>query len=122
MCEEFLEELSLQLDTKIFGTIDRFEKLFEYILELGTTHSFTLIIDEFQEFGKINPSIYSSIQKLWDLYKYKTHIHFIACGSIYKPTFGRADFKIDMKHLILRVCAILFAMKIRFFYKRVKIG
>ncbi|WOE71059.1 ATP-binding protein [Hydrogenimonas thermophila] len=114
LCEEFLEELSLQLDTKIFGTIYRFEKLFEYILELGTTHSFTLIIDEFQELGKINPSIYSSIQKLWDLYKYKTHIHLIACGSIYslmkkiyedtnEPLFGRADFKIDLQPFKVKV-------------------
>ena len=114
LCEEFLEEISLQLDTKIFGAIKSFEKFFEYVLELGTIHSFTLIIDEFQELGKINPSIYSSIQKLWDLYKNRTHIHFIACGSIYslmkkiyedtsEPLFGRADFKIDLQPLKVRV-------------------
>jgi len=108
LCEEFIQELSTALDIKIFGEFKTFEKLFEYILNIGTSQQFTLIIDEFQELGKINPSIYSSIQKLWDLYKYKTNIHFIACGSIYslmkkiyenknEPLFARADFKIDLK-------------------------
>ena len=110
LCEEFIEQISLQLDIKVFGNFNKFEKLFEYILELGTTQEFTLIIDEFQELGKINSSIYSNIQKLWDLYKNRSHIHFISCGSIYslmkkiyedksEPLFGRADFKIDLQPL-----------------------
>ena len=110
LCEEFVEQIALQLDIKVFGIFTKFEKLFEYILELGTTKEFTLIIDEFQELGKINSSIYSNIQKLWDLYKNRSHIHFISCGSIYslmkkiyedksEPLFGRADFKIDLHPL-----------------------
>jgi AAA+ ATPase superfamily predicted ATPase len=110
LCEEFVEQLGAKLDIKIFGKFESFEKLFEYILDIGTRQKFTLIIDEFQELGKINPSIYSVIQKYWDLHKDKTHIHFIACGSIYtlmkkiyedkhEPLFGRADFKIDLKPL-----------------------
>ncbi len=108
LCMEFIEQISVQLDIKIFGEFKSFEKLFEYILELGKTLEFTLIIDEFQELGKINSSIYSSIQKLWDLNKNITKIHFIASGSIYslmkktfedknEPLFGRADFKIDLQ-------------------------
>lgn len=110
LCEEFIEEIALQLEIKVFGKFTKFEELFSYILELGKTYQFTLIVDEFQELGNINNSIYSSIQKLWDLNKDKTNIHFIACGSIYslmkkiyedksEPLFGRADFKIDLKPL-----------------------
>lgn len=110
LCEEFVSEISNKLDTKVFGTITKFEDLFEYILELGKTTPYTLIIDEFQEFYRVNPSIFSSIQKLWDLHKNSSKIHFIACGSIYslmkkiyedihEPLFGRADFKIDLKPL-----------------------
>ncbi len=108
LCEEFLEEIKNKLDVKIFGNIKRFEDLFDYLLQLAKTKSFTLIIDEFQEFFRINESIYSSIQKLWDLNKNDSKIHFIACGSIYhlmkkiyednsEPLFGRCDFKIDLK-------------------------
>ena len=108
LCEEFIGEIEDKLETKVFGKITKFETLFEYIIELAKTKSFNLVIDEFQEFLKINPSIYSSIQKLWDLNKDKTNIHFIACGSIYslmkkifedkkEALFGRCDFKIDLK-------------------------
>ena len=114
LCEEFANEITSQLEVKLFGQIRSFEELFEYIFELGLTKKFTLIIDEFQELGKISPSIYSTIQKLWDLNKNRTNIHFIACGSIYslmkkiyedknEPLFGRADFKIDLKPLKVRV-------------------
>ena len=110
LCEEFVSEISNKLGIKIFGNITKFEELFEYILELGKTTPFTLIIDEFQEFYRVNSSIFSSIQKLWDLHKDTSKIHFIASGSIYslmkkiyedigEPLFGRADFKIDLKPL-----------------------
>jgi AAA+ ATPase superfamily predicted ATPase len=63
---------------------------------------FVVIIDEFQEFYHINPSVYSDIQNLWDQFKHKTKIHIIFIGSIYslmhkifesskEPLFGRAD-------------------------------
>ena len=108
LCEEFIEELINKLEIKVFGKLTKFEELFEYILELGKTKTFTLIIDEFQEFFRINESIYSSMQKLWDLNKNKTNIHLITCGSVYslmkkiyednkEPLFGRFDFKIDLK-------------------------
>ncbi|MDD2452048.1 MAG: DUF234 domain-containing protein [Sulfurovum sp.] len=108
LCEEFVSEISNKLGVKVFGTITKFEDLFEYLLELGKTTPFTLIIDEFQEFYRVNPSIFSSIQKLWDLHKERAKIHFVACGSVYslmkkiyedvhEPLFGRADLKIDLK-------------------------
>jgi len=114
LCEEFSEEVSSKLNVKIIGKIKKFEELFEYLLELGKSQSFTIIIDEFQEFYKVNDSIYSSIQKLWDLYKNESKVHFIACGSVYslmkkiyednkEPLFGRADFKIDLKPLKVSV-------------------
>ena len=114
LCEEFSQEIEEKLGIKILGEIKKFEQLFEYLLELGKKQAFTVIIDEFQEFYKINESIYSSIQKLWDLYKNESRVHFIACGSVYslmkkiyedkkEPLFGRADFKIDLKPLRVSV-------------------
>jgi AAA+ ATPase superfamily predicted ATPase len=114
LCEEFLLEIQNKLQVQIFGKITKFEELFEYLLQLAKDKSFTLIIDEFQEFYRINESIYSSIQKLWDLNKDNSKIHFIACGSIYslmkkiyedskEPLFGRADFKISLQPLKVSV-------------------
>ena len=114
LCEEFSEEIESKLEVKLFGEIRKFEQLFEYLLELGKKEPFTLIIDEFQEFYRVNNTVYSSIQKLWDLHKSKSKIHFIACGSVYslmkkiyedkkEPLFGRIDFKIDLKPLKVSV-------------------
>jgi AAA+ ATPase superfamily predicted ATPase len=114
LCEEFSEEITQKLGVTLFGKMTRFEEIFTYLLEVGKSHSFTLVVDEFQEFYKINSSIYSSIQKLWDLHKKETKIHFIACGSVYslmkkiyednrEPLFGRADFKIDLQPLKVSV-------------------
>ncbi|QIV95722.1 hypothetical protein EDC55_1225 [Allofrancisella inopinata] len=108
LCQDFCEEITNKLDIRIFGNLSAFEDIFAYLLELGKTQSFTIIIDEFQEFLKINPSIYSGIQKLWDLNKHTSKIHLITCGSIYhlmkkiyedsgEPLFGRCDFKIELK-------------------------
>lgn len=108
LCEEFVSEISNVLEIDVHGKFLIFEELFAYILQLSQKKSFTLIIDEFQEFFKINSSIYSSMQKLWDLNKNKSKIHLIACGSVYslmkkifedksEPLFGRCDFKINLK-------------------------
>jgi len=108
LCEEFIGEIKERLGIPIFGSITKFEDLFALLMEWGKTNPFTLIIDEFQEFIRINPSIYSSIQKLWDLNKDDSKIHLIFSGSVYslmkkifedahEPLFGRADFKIHLQ-------------------------
>jgi len=114
LCEEFSEEIEVKLEVKILGEFKKFEQLFEYLLTLGKEQTFTVIIDEFQEFYKINETVYASIQKQWDLFKNESKVHFIACGSVYslmkkiyedkkEPLFGRADFKIDLKPLKVSV-------------------
>jgi len=114
LCEEFIEEIETKLDRKVIGSITTFEDIFSFVIEIAKSKKITLIIDEFQEFYKINASIYSSIQKIWDLNKASTHLHFIACGSIYslmkkiyedqkEPLFGRADYKINLKPLNVSV-------------------
>ncbi|MEA1892379.1 MAG: DUF234 domain-containing protein [Campylobacterota bacterium] len=109
LCEEFISELESN-GIKIFGEFNRFEDLFAYILEISKTKSLTLIIDEFQDFYKVNPAVFSSMQKLWDLNKKDSKLHLIICGSVYslmkkifedskEPLFGRADFKIVLQPL-----------------------
>ncbi len=113
LCEEFVNELESN-GIKIFGEFHKFEKLFTYILEISKTKPLTLIIDEFQDFYKVNPTVFASMQKLWDLHKNDTHLHLIICGSVYslmkkifedskEPLFGRADFKVLLKPLKSKV-------------------
>ena len=108
LCEEFVGIISNSLNIKIFGEFKSFSKLFEYLMELSINKSFTLIIDEFQEFLYINSSIFSDIQNIWDEYKDKSKLNLIFCGSIYslmkkifenkkEPPFNRANNKIMLK-------------------------
>lgn len=77
-----------------------FAAIFKYIMELSQNQHITLFIDEFQDFYRVNPSIYSDMQNIWDNYKNKAHINLIVAGSVNtlmnkifkdkkQPLFGR---------------------------------
>jgi AAA+ ATPase superfamily predicted ATPase len=115
LCAQFQKEAQETLGLQIFGNITQFRDLFEQLLVYATTENYTLIIDEFQEFDSVNSSIFSDIQDLWDRYKNKARINFIACGSIYsmmmkifenkkEPLFGRCTSKMILQPF--NVCVI----------------
>lgn len=114
LCEQFQKDTTRALGIQIFGNITQFKDLFEQLLIFATKEHYTLIIDEFQEFDNINSSIFSDIQNLWDQYKDKTKINFIASGSIYsmmmkifenrkEPLFGRLTSKMILKPFAVSV-------------------
>jgi len=101
LCQDFLEEITNKFDIPVLGNITNFGKLFQFLMQLSCEKHFTLIIDEFQEFLNINHSVYSEMQHYWDLYKEKSKINLIVCGSVFSlmhkifkdykaPLFGRA--------------------------------
>ena len=108
LCEEFSYLIRNKLKNKIIGKITAFKDLFEYLMILSEEKALTVVIDEFQEFYNINPSVYSDMQNIWDNYKNKSKMNLILSGSIYslmkkifenskEPLFGRADKKIYLK-------------------------
>lgn len=108
LCTQFTEIASKALNTFIPSSITSFAQLFETLMNIGKNTAFNLVIDEFQEFFYINPSVYSSIQDIWDRYKDFTHVNFIASGSVYtlihkifleykEPLYGRCDNFIKLK-------------------------
>jgi AAA+ ATPase superfamily predicted ATPase len=114
LCSGFQKQASETLGLQIYGNINKFADLFEQLLLFAEKKHYTLIIDEFQEFEYINKAIFSEIQNLWDKYKDRIKINFIACGSIYslmtkifenqkEPLFGRLTSKITLKPFTIRV-------------------
>ncbi|MDE6754134.1 MAG: ATP-binding protein [Muribaculaceae bacterium] len=102
LCRQFSAAIRHSLGVYVPDGIISFVQLFELIMVVGQNHSFNLIIDEFQEFFNINPSIFSGIQDVWDRYKDRSKINFIASGSVYtlmhrifldykEPLYGRCD-------------------------------
>lgn len=108
LCQDFQQEITAKLGIPVMGEVGSFGRLFEYLMILSQQQAFTLIMDEFQEFFKVAPGAYSDIQHYWDIYKEKSKINIIVCGSVYslmhkifenqkEPLFGRATARMNVK-------------------------
>ncbi|MCL2739119.1 MAG: ATP-binding protein [Bacteroidales bacterium] len=108
LCEEFTDEIQQKLGVTMYGKMPTFKDIFSYLMNEAKTQHFTLIIDEFQEFRNVNPSIYSEMQNVWDKHKNESKINLILCGSVYslmkkifenskEPLFGRATARLHLK-------------------------
>lgn len=112
LCDEFSREINEKLGIPI-GSYSSFSELFRAIMQLSQRLHFTLIIDEFQEFSNINPSVLSDMQNIWDSAKGSSRINLVLCGSIYsmmkrifehskEPLFGRATARMTVKPFDIR--------------------
>lgn len=101
LCQDFLREISEKLEMPIYGQLNSFSELFRLVMQLSKKRYFTLVIDEFQNFLKVNPDVFSDMQRDWDLYKRESHLNLIISGSVFtlmkrifedyeEPLFGRA--------------------------------
>ncbi|MDR0778700.1 MAG: AAA family ATPase [Methanomassiliicoccaceae archaeon] len=101
LCQLFADNAKTDLGIELFNT-GKFRDIFKQLMAYGENNNYTLVIDEFQELKKINKSITSIIQNLWDEYKGRTKINMIVCGSVHsmmikmfqdgkEPLFGRAS-------------------------------
>ena len=108
LCKDFIAEITHKLGVPVLGQVSSFSEIFRYVLQLSETRPFTLIIDEFQNFQKINPTVFSDMQRDWDLWKRKSHLNLIISGSVFtlmkkifedyeEPLFGRADEKLTLQ-------------------------
>ena len=104
---KFQQAAEQALGLQIFGRMESFAQFFEQLLRYGQENHFTLVLDEFQNFLKVNPAIPSHIQNIWDRYHEKSKVNMVACGSIYsmmhrifdnedEPLYGRQDCRLNM--------------------------
>ena len=107
-CIDFQQQVESVLGLHIHGQANSVAAILEELMIYARNTKVTLIIDEFQRLADIDEGIISNIQKVWDKYHEQSHIHLIACGSIYsmmrrifedrrEPLFGRKTARIDLK-------------------------
>ena len=100
LCDAFLEEISEKLGIPTLGSSRHFKDIFRFLMQLSVKQSFTLVIDEFQDFFRMNKAVFSEMQDIWDEYEKTSHINLVVCGSIYslmqeifkdkkEPLYGR---------------------------------
>ena len=108
LCEVYLEEVSEKLGIPTLGNSRHFRDIFRYLMELSQSRSFTLVIDEFQDFFRVNKAVYSEMQDIWDKYEKTSKINLVVCGSIYslmqkifknkkEPLYGRNTGELRVK-------------------------
>lgn len=108
LCEVYLEEITEKLGIPTLGRSRHFNDIFRYLMQLSVTQSFTLVIDEFQDFLRVNKAVFSEMQDIWDEFEKKSHINLVVCGSIYslmqkifkdekEPLYGRNTGELRLK-------------------------
>lgn len=83
LCEDYQAEIENKLGIPTIGRAEHFADVFEFLMKLATDRPITLFIDEFQEFFRVNKSVYSDMQRIWDIYSPKARMNLVVCGSIY---------------------------------------
>lgn len=107
LCAEFTGEIRTKLGLFVPDGITSFKDIFAILMQVGEHRKFTLVIDEFQNFSEVNPSIFSDIQNYWDQFRLKTNVNLIVSGSIYslmtklfkdkkEPLYGRDDHTVKL--------------------------
>lgn len=107
LCNEFATEIRAKLGLFVPEGITSFKDIFALLMQYGENSKFTVFIDEFQNFMDVNDSVFSDMQKYWDMYRLKTHVNLIVSGSVYslmeklfkdrkEPLYGRDDMTIKL--------------------------
>ncbi len=114
LCQNFQKELEAQIGLTVYGEVSRFKDLFEVVMKEAQRRHLTIVLDEFQTLYKINPSIYSDMQNVWDRYKQTAKINLIVLGSVQtlmkrifedeaEPLYGRPTSKFVLRPFTVEV-------------------
>ena len=101
LCQDFVAEITHKLGVPVLGQANSFAEVFRFVLRLSESRPFTLV-------QKVNPTVFSDMQRDWDLWKRKSHLNLIISGSVFtlmkkifedyeEPLFGRADEKLTLQ-------------------------
>ncbi len=107
LCAILQEEANKIVSPPILGTAERFSQLFEAIMAYSASKPLTLVIDEFQEFDKIDRGIFGEMQGVWDRWHKKSRLNLVVCGSVNRlmskiffddsqPLYGRNTGKLSI--------------------------
>lgn len=82
LCVELQSEIERVLHLGILGVSSSFRELFRILMEASLTRNFTVVLDEFQEFDRINNAVFSQVAAIWDELHVNSKMNLVVCGSI----------------------------------------
>ncbi len=78
----FAEEISRALALDAVPRFDSFTRAFEFVFKRAAQTPVVLVLDEFQNFRHVNPEVFETLQKLWDLHKNNMQLLLVVSGSV----------------------------------------
>lgn len=108
LCETFRAEIENKLGEPVGGAFASFADVFDYVMRVAEKRPLVLVIDEFQDFLRVAPHVYSRMQAVWDLRHGRAKIALVVCGSVHslmnrlfrdrkEPLYGRQTDFVDLK-------------------------
>ena len=82
LCESFRAEIESKLGVFLPGEQSRFRDIFRWVMRYSCEHPVTLVIDEFQDFLRVDSAIFSEMQREWDEYHSSAKMNLVVCGSL----------------------------------------
>lgn len=82
LCAGFVRQVREVLGLPMIGQVDRFEDLFRALVDFSKRNQLTLVIDEFQDFYRVNSSVFSSMAEIWDDASHEAKLNLVVCGSV----------------------------------------
>ncbi len=120
LCRRLQQDIEQALELPILGMASSFADLFEILMKASITEHFSVVLDEFQNFVNVNPSVFGQIQNIWDKYHRQSKMNLIVCGSIHRmmkqifdnpdePLYGRATSRLFLRpfttHVVKNILA-----------------
>ena len=108
LCGQLQEEVEEVLHLGIHGVCQRFGDLFRELMQESLKRPYTLVLDEFQEFDRVNPGVFGDIQAIWDKYHSRSKMNLVVSGSVNRlmgkiffndaePLYGRNTGRLELK-------------------------
>jgi AAA+ ATPase superfamily predicted ATPase len=118
LLDEFTSLLAERMPLLKSVKINSFEQFFSLLFDLMESEPLFIVFDEFQNFLYVDPSIFSTLQHLWDSNRDRAKGAMICIGSVQtlmrdifegskEPLFGRATARIHLAPLAADVIAVI---------------
>jgi hypothetical protein len=82
LVQGFVEEFNRVYPDAVSREVHTLEGFFREVFKLARSTPITLFVDEFQDFSRVNPAFFSTLQGLWDREHDSIRLNLLACGSI----------------------------------------
>lgn len=123
LCDGFKERIEAFTGKSIPGKVLKFSALFRHLLELAAERPLTVVIDEFQNFFRVNPAVFGEMQRDWEELSRKAKINLVTMGSVNtlmnkifkeksQPLFGRETDQMKLRPFTVSTLKTILADKV----------